>query len=103
MEGPFSRKIHQRKPVDPAALAIEGLAFIAADQQHLDRFLALSGLAPGEIRQAAAAPGFLAAVLEFIGESDAMTLAFAQAAGVSPEMVAQARERLAGPPSWQED
>ncbi|MDO9306529.1 MAG: DUF3572 domain-containing protein, partial [Mesorhizobium sp.] len=48
------------------ALALRALGFVAADPELLPRFLAISGIDAGAIRQAAREPGFLAGVLQFI-------------------------------------
>jgi hypothetical protein len=103
VDRPFSPKIHKRIPVDPVALAAAGLGFIAADDERLQRFLALTGIDPAAIRAAAAEPGFALAVLDFIGEDDATTLAFAAENGLSGEDVAAARQKLAGPADWAGD
>ena len=42
-------------PPDPEALAISALLFIAAETETLSRFLALTGLDPGDVR--AVVPG----------------------------------------------
>jgi Protein of unknown function (DUF3572) len=78
------------------ALAIQALNFLATEPQRLSRFLALSGLAPGSIRAAAAQPGFLAGVLAHLGEDEALLVAFAAEAGVKPADVDRARRLLAG-------
>jgi uncharacterized protein DUF3572 len=78
------------------ALAIQALNFLATEPQRLSRFLALSGLAPGSIRAAAAQPGFLAGVLAHLGEDEALLVAFAAEAGVKPADVDRARRTLAG-------
>jgi CO/xanthine dehydrogenase FAD-binding subunit len=77
-------------------LAITALNFIAADHQELSRFLALSGIAPGAIRAAAAEPGFLGGVLAHIASNERTLLAFAAHAGIVPDEVEKARIALAG-------
>ena len=81
----------------PDMLAIEALGFVAADDQLMSRFLALTGLEVADLRAAAAEPGFLVAVLDFLGGHEPDLVAFAEAAGVSPEEVVRARHALAGP------
>ena len=76
------------------ALAISALGFLAEDAQRLDRFLALSGLTPETLRQAAAAPGFLAAVLDHIGGDERLLLAFAAAQPCDPSRIPEARALL---------
>jgi hypothetical protein len=91
-----------RSPIKPSKLtrssaetiAIDALTFLAADPVLLDRFLALSGIGPENLRAAAAEPGFLAAVLDHIASDEKLLLAFAAHAGQKPEDIAKAREVL---------
>ncbi|THD43227.1 MAG: DUF3572 family protein [Bradyrhizobium sp.] len=80
-------------------MAIDALGFLAEDADRLSRFLALSGLGPDNLRQAAAEPGFLLAVLDHLAGDERLLIAFAEARGIAPDRVAAARERLAGRPS----
>ena len=78
-------------------LAIEALGFIAADDQLMSRFLSLTGLDVADLRAAAAEPGFLVAVLDFLAGHEPDLVAFVETAGVTPEAVVRARHALAGP------
>jgi len=80
-------------------LAIEGLNFIANDTEMLGRFMDLAGLAPNGIRAAAGEPEFLAAVLSFLMDHEAVLLAFAASAGILPHHVASAHLALSGAPA----
>jgi hypothetical protein len=81
--------------------AISALGFLAADEERLERFLALSGLGPHNLRRAAADPRFLAAVLDYLVADEGLLVAFAQQEGLDPGAVARARDRLTGaPPSY---
>ena len=73
------------------ALAIAALAYLAADEERMERLVALTGLMPGDLRRQAAEPGFLAAILDHIAADERLLLAFAADAGVEPEAVARAR------------
>jgi hypothetical protein len=96
---PLEKREHRQQ--DAQRIAIEGLSFLAADDDRLERFLALSGLAPATLRQAAATPEFLLAVLEHIAADEPLLLAFAQTAALDPRSIDQAREILGGPqPEW---
>jgi hypothetical protein len=75
-------------------MAIQALGFLAAEPERLDPFLAQAGLSPDTLRRAAAAPGFLAAVLEHLTADEATLLAFCADAALSPETVAAARATL---------
>ncbi|QLP98844.1 MAG: DUF3572 domain-containing protein [Rhodoblastus sp.] len=79
-------------------LAIRALGFLAVDDERRERFLALAGLGPDTLREAAAAPGFLAHVLEHLTGDEPALLAFCAEAGLAPEAVASARETLADEP-----
>jgi hypothetical protein len=78
-------------------LAIEVLSFLAADPVRLERFLALSGLGVGNLRRAAAEPGFLAAILDHLAADETLLLAFSAHAGQNPEVISKAREILSPP------
>jgi len=78
-------------------VAIDALGFLAAEPERLARFLALSGLGPDNLRQAATSPGFLAAVLDHLAADEPLLLAFAAAQGIDPAAVIRARDRLSGP------
>jgi hypothetical protein len=75
-------------------LAVAALAFIAQDAERLQRFLALSGLSPLDIREAAADPGFLAGVIDHVSQDEALLVSFAADSGIDPAEVATARRLL---------
>jgi hypothetical protein len=77
-------------------LALKGLAFLASEGDALTRFLGLSGLNPHELRDRAADPLLLAAVLDFILQDDQLVLTFAQGEGFDPKLIHQARRTLPG-------
>ena len=76
------------------AYAVKALAFLAADDERLQRFLDLSGLEPSRIRAAAAEPGFLAGVLDHVGTDEALLLDLAASLGERPETIMAARRLL---------
>ncbi len=78
-------------------VAIAALGFLVADPERLARFLALSGLGPHNLRQAATSPGFLAAVLDHLAADEPLLIAFAAAQGIDPAAVTGARDKLSGP------
>jgi hypothetical protein len=83
-------------------LAIQALSFIAGDGERLGRFLAITGIGPAEIRQAAGQPGFLAGVLEYLAADDRLAAAFAAEAGLDPADIARAHVALGGEP-WERE
>ena len=82
---------------DGAQVAIEALAWLAADEVRLERFLAISGLGPHNLRRAAAEPKFLAAILDYIASNETLLILFAQESARRPEDIAAARAALSGP------
>jgi hypothetical protein len=79
------------------ALAIDALTFLAAAPERLDRFMALCGLSPGNLREAAGSSGFLAAVLDHLAQDDSLLLAFAEKAACDPKFILLARNCLDPP------
>lgn len=75
---------------DAESLAIEALAFVAADPELLPRFLAITGIEAQSIRHAASEPGFLAGVLNFILAHEPTLMRFSQETGHAPARVAAA-------------
>lgn len=85
-----------------AALAITALAYLAGNPEHLERFLALTGISPADIRAAAQQPDFLAGVLDYVAGDEALLRAVAGHAGIAPEELDRARHMLSGH-DWQRD
>jgi hypothetical protein len=87
----------RRKPLtrgDAEALALAALDFISQDGERIGRFLSLSGLDPGSLRKAAGEPGFLPGVFDYVAGDEALLVAFAEAAGMAPERIGEARHLL---------
>ena len=82
-------------------LAVQALGFIAEEPQSLSRFLDTSGISADQIRAAAAEPGFLAGVLEYMLADENLLRAFAGHAGIDPADVAHASHALGG--VWERD
>lgn len=76
-------------------LAVQALAFLAGRPEDLGRFLAVSGIGPTELRQAARQPEFLSGVLDYLLSEEALLVAFAAANELPPEDVAAAAMRAA--------
>lgn len=73
------------------------LGWLAQDADRLLPFLEASGLAPGEVRQAARDPGFLAAVLDHVMGDEPTLLAAAEGLDMKPEQIASAWHKLRPP------
>jgi len=82
----------------PEAVAVAALGWIAGNEDMLNRFLALTGIEAGQVRQAAAEPGFLAGVLDFLLAHEPSLMAFCNETETDPDVVQRARERLLGNP-----
>lgn len=72
------------------SLAIQALAFLAADPERLGRFLAVTGIGPDEIRTAAREPHFLAGVLGHLASHEPLLIEFANQIDTDPAEVARA-------------
>ena len=78
------------------SLALQALAFIAGNADHLARFMAETGLAAEDLRTRASEPAFLAGVLDFLLADEARLLGFCGHAGLAPERPSRARALLPG-------
>jgi hypothetical protein len=78
------------------AMALQALAFIAADEERFQRFLATTGTTPDDVRARAADTDFLSGVFDHMLADEALLLAFAENAELDPATVAAARYRLPG-------
>lgn len=83
-----------QNPEEAEALAIKALGHIASDPELLPRFLAITGIEAGAIREAAGEPGFLAGVLQFIVAHEPTLLGFCEATGMAPRQVTDALHAL---------
>ncbi len=77
-------------------LAIDALGWLAGDEEALERFMALTGVDPGQLRQAAADPAFLTGVLDYFANDERLVVAYATHAGIPPERLLVARQVLSG-------
>ena len=82
-------------------LAIQALAFIAAEPERLEGFLGATGLTVDRLRESATAPDFLGGVLEHMLADESLLLAFADSAAIDPAAVARARSARGG--NWERD
>jgi hypothetical protein len=75
-------------------IALKALAFMANDAERLGRFLALSGVSPGDISATAADRHFLAGVLNHLLQDESLLLTFAADEDLDPRLPALAAETL---------
>ena len=71
------------------------LGWILCDGDRAGRLLALTGLTPDDLRASIGERATLAAVLDFLAAHEPDLVAAADALGVSPQSLSDARERLA--------
>ena len=69
---------------DAQIIALNALTFLAADDDRLAGFIRISGTTPAVLRARAGDPAFLAGVLHYLLQNEALLLAFAQAHEVDP-------------------
>ncbi|MGL4634490.1 MAG: DUF3572 domain-containing protein [Beijerinckiaceae bacterium] len=88
---------------DAEEIAVQALGFIAGDPEKLEKFLALTGLGPENLRAAAQEPHFLGQIVNHIADNESLLLAFAANQGLAPEKIMRAQHLLSGPPHERED
>ncbi|MBC2665063.1 DUF3572 family protein [Novosphingobium flavum] len=85
-------------PADPQALALGALGWLLESDARAERFLALTGLTPDELRAGlgdpAALPAMLGAVLDFLAAHEPDLVGAAEALGVEPAVLAAAGQGL---------
>ena len=79
---------------DPTAIALRALAATLGEQRLAERFLSLSGIEPPELRQRAADPEVLVALLRFLEAHEPDLVAIAAELGVKPAALVAARREL---------
>ena len=79
---------------DPCALALAALAETLGDERRARRFLDLTGIGTDELRQRAADPALLAALIRFLEAHEPDLLSVAEAIGAKPEALVAARSSL---------
>ena len=77
-------------------IALKALGYLAADEELLEPFLGATGLMAGDLRAGAMDNAFLAGVLDYFLQNEALLLAFAGASELAPETIVRARQRLPG-------
>lgn len=77
-------------------LSLEGLGWLAGDEDALTRFLSISGTDIAALRAAAESRDTLLAVVEFLLNQEDLMLRFCESAGVEPQALHQARHALGG-------
>ena len=81
-------------PNDPLALALAALAATLGDTRRAQRFIDLTGIGTDELRQQAADPALLAALLRFLEAHEPDLIAVSEELGVEPNLLVEARAEL---------
>lgn len=79
---------------DASTLALRALAWTLAEPERARRLLAVTGIAPADLRAGAGDPAVLAATLQFLLAHEADLLACAEEIGADPRALAGAAHRL---------
>lgn len=79
---------------DDAAIALNALGWTLGDAARAERLLALTGLTPGDLRSRLHESPLLAAVLRFLEGHEPDLIACADALGMAPAQLVDARRRL---------
>jgi hypothetical protein len=87
-------KVHETNEEGYAALALSALGWVVSDEGRAARLLALTGLAPDDLRQRLGEPAVLAAILSFLEAHEPDLIACADALGTKPESLVDARRSL---------
>lgn len=77
-------------------LALQALAWLAAQDDLLANFLAMTGASLSDLARDARDPAFLGAVLDFLLMDDAWVIAFCDGNGLPRMAPAEARAQLPG-------
>ena len=77
-------------------IALKALGYLAADADLLEPFLGSTGLLLAELGAGATDSAFLAGILDYFLQNEALLLAFAAAEELAPETIVRARQRLPG-------
>ncbi len=82
-------------------IALQALAFIAADDDTLNAFMASTGFGITDLKTSAADPAFLGGVLDFVLQDDNNVLGFCKAVDLEPADLFRARHALPGSPGFE--
>jgi hypothetical protein len=80
--------------LSPETLALAALGWIVGDAARAQRLLALTGLAPAELRARAEEPALLVAVIAFLEAYEPDLVACAETLDVTPAALVDARRML---------
>lgn len=79
---------------DPAAIGLQALAWTLSEPARAERFLALTGIGPDELRSRLTEPAMLAAALGFLEGHEPDLIACAEALDLAPQALVRARMEM---------
>ncbi|HMH65148.1 MAG TPA: DUF3572 domain-containing protein [Rhizomicrobium sp.] len=83
-------------PERAEVLALEGLGWLAGEEDGIQRFLDQSGIDATSLRDAAGHPETGVAILDFLLAHEDLLMRFCESASISPKDLHLARHRLSG-------
>jgi hypothetical protein len=86
--------VRTETPNDPVALALAALAATLGDERRAQRFLDLTGIGTDELKRKASDPALLSALLRFLEAFEPDLVDVAEALGVAPATLVEARRQL---------
>ena len=96
-KNPGTTKIERATDESAETLALTILTWLSADPSLMSRFLAISGIDPGSIRQMIGEPGFYGGLTEFLMNPEPTLLQFCQENEIKVEWVQACHWHLTGP------
>lgn len=81
---------------DAGTVGLLALGFLAAEEDRLDRFLALSGLDLGALKARIEDPALYGGLLDYLLGDEPLLLAFATEQNLKPEWIVALRRELPG-------
>jgi hypothetical protein len=81
---------------ESSVIALKFIGFIAAEETRLERFLALTGISLGDLKDSAKDPAFQGFVLDYAMQDETLILEFSALENISPQTLMIARHALPG-------
>ena len=81
---------------DNSDIPLKYMAYLASDQEKLERFCNLSGMGADDLKSRLLEPAFQGFLLDFLLQDESELLAFAAEQGLKPETILRARAKLPG-------
>ena len=89
-------KNSSQNELEGSSIALQFMAFLASDEERLERFSALSGMGLNDLKAGAQNPVFLGFMLDYALQDESLILAFSESKQISPQSLATARRQLPG-------